>query len=101
MRGNSMPCNTLVEPACRAASSIARSAATGAANGILDALARAVTTGVRWVVVNTSTWWVQLPSPDLAANPAVGDMQHWMLPVTAAVAAGGVIAAGVRMAVTR
>ena len=41
------------------------------------------------------------PLPDLAAEPAVTRIQHWLLPITAAVAVGGVIAAGARMALTR
>ena len=41
------------------------------------------------------------PLPDLAAEPAVAQMQQWLLPVTAAVAVAGVIAAGARMAIMR
>ena len=49
----------------------------------------------------TSTWWVQLPSPDLAGEPAVGQLQQWMLPLTVAVAVLGLIIAGGKMALTR
>ena len=41
------------------------------------------------------------PLPDLAAEPAVTHLQQWLLPVTAAVAVAGVIAAGTRMAIMR
>ena len=96
-----MPCNTLVEPACRAASTLLQSATASVTSDILSGIARAITTGIRWTVVNTATWWIRLPSPDLSAEPAVSHIQQWLLPVTAAVAVGGVIAVGLRMAVTR
>ena len=41
------------------------------------------------------------PLPDLATEPAVTRIQQWLLPITVAVAIGGVIAAGARMALTR
>jgi hypothetical protein len=67
---------------------------------ILSALAQAFTSGIRWIVQNTATWWIQVPSPSLS-DPAVTRIQQWLLPVTGAVAIGGVIAAGLRMAITR
>jgi hypothetical protein len=96
-----VPCNTLVEPACRAASTVVQSAAASVTSDILSGIAQAITTGIRWIVENTATWWIQIPSPDLSAEPAVGHIQQWLLPITAAVAVGGVIAAGLRMAITR
>ena len=68
---------------------------------MLSGIAQAITAGVRWIVANTATWWLRIPSPDLAAEPAVTRIQQWLLPITAAVAIGGVIAAGARMALTR
>ena len=53
------------------------------------------------MVTQTSTWWVQLPSPDLSGEPAVGQLQQWMLPLTVAVAVLGLIIAGGKMALTR
>ena len=64
-------------------------------------IAQAITAGVRWIVENTATWWLRIPSPDLANEPAVTRIQQWLLPITVAVAIGGVIAAGARMALTR
>jgi hypothetical protein len=96
-----MPCNTLVEPACLAVSSVVKSAVGSATSDILSGVAQAITGGIRWIVANTATWWVQIPSPNLSTEPAVGHLQQWLLPITAAVATGGVIAAGVRMAITR
>jgi hypothetical protein len=40
------------------------------------------------VVANTATWWVRIPSPDLAIELAVTRIQQWLLPITATVAAG-------------
>ena len=96
-----MHCNTLTEPACRAAGNVIRSVTAGAAGDVLSSIAQAISAGVRWIVETTATWWLRVPSPDLAAEPAVARIQQWLLPVTAAVAIGGVIAAGARMALTR
>src|ERR1039458_4738531 len=96
-----MHCDTLIEPACRAVSRLTTSVTTSVAGDVLSGLAQAISAGVRWMVVNTATWWVQVPSPGLSAEPAVTRIQDWLLPVTAAIAAGGVIAAGARMAITR
>jgi hypothetical protein len=99
-----MICDTLTNPVClllQASRLLVPSVATSAAGDVLSGIANAISDGVRWIVVNTATWWVQIPSPDLTAEPAITQIQAWLLPVTAAVAAGGVIAAGVRMALTR
>src|ERR1019366_999013 len=95
-----MPCNPLTNPAC-AANNVIRSVAGSAASDVLSGIAQAVTAGVKWVVGNAATWWLRAPSPDLASEPAITAMQRWLLPITAAVAVAGVIAAGVRMALTR
>jgi hypothetical protein len=96
-----MPCNTLIEPACRVAGNVIRSVTSSAAGDVLGGIAQAITAGVRWIVENTATWWLRIPSPNLAAEPAVARIQQWLLPITVAVAIGGVIAAGARMALTR
>src|SRR5215470_936707 len=95
-----MHCNPLTDPAC-VVRTVIKSGVNGAAGDVLSGIAQAIEAGVRWIVTNTATWWVRLPSPDLAAEPAVTRIQQWLLPITAAVAVGGVIAAGVRMALTR
>jgi hypothetical protein len=96
-----MPCNTLIEPACRVAGNVIQSVTTSAAGDVLGGIAQAITAGIWWIVENTATWWLRIPSPDLAAEPAVTRIQQWLLPITVAVAIGGVIAAGARMALTR
>jgi hypothetical protein len=96
-----MHCNTLIEPACRTAGNVIGSVTAGAAGNVLSSIAQAVAAGVRWIVENTATWWLRIPSPNLATEPAVVRIQQWLLPITVAVAIGGVIAAGARMALTR
>jgi hypothetical protein len=76
---------------------IGGSAASGALNGI----ASAIESGISWMVRESVTWWIQVPSPDLAGNPSVGRLQQWILPLAVAVAVLGVIIAGARMALTR
>ena len=68
---------------------------------MLNGIAAAIQSGIAWIVQNSIGWWVKIPSPDLAAEPAVGRLQQWMLPFTAAVAVLGLIIAGGKMALTR
>ena len=99
-----MSCPVLLEPACivgHAIASVAGSAAGAAASGALNGIASAIQSGIAWIVQNSIDWWVKIPSPDLAAEPAVGRLQQWMLPFTAAVAVLGLIIAGGKMALTR
>jgi hypothetical protein len=96
-----MPCPTLITPTCIVVGKAAGAAAGNAASGALNGIASAVQSGISWMVTQTVTWWVQVPSPDLAGEPAVGQLQRWILPIAAAVAVAGVIAAGGRMALTR
>ena len=95
-----MPCNPLTDPAC-VAGNLIKSATSSVAGDVLSGIAQAVTDGVKWIVTNTATWWLRIPSPNLAGEPAITAMQRWLLPVTAAIAVAGVIAAGARMALTR
>ncbi|MGH3217929.1 MAG: hypothetical protein ACRDPY_04225 [Streptosporangiaceae bacterium] len=90
----------MTDPACVVGNAV-KSVTAGAAGDVLNGIAQAITAGVRWIVVNTATWWVRIPSPNLAAEPAVAHLQQWLLPVTGAVAVAGVIAAGARMAIAR
>ena len=99
-----MSCPVLINPACLVGQVIG--AAAGAAAGTvasdaLSGIASAIQSGVSWIVTNSITWWVKVPSPDLAGQPAVSRLQQWMLPLAAAVAVLGLIIAGVKMALTR
>jgi len=99
-----MSCHVLIVPAClvgQVVGAVAGVAAGTVANDALSGIASAIQSGVSWIVTNSITWWVQIPSPDLAGQPAVGRLQQWMLPLAAAVAVLGLIIAGGKMALTR
>ena len=99
-----MSCPVLLDPACvvgKVIGSVAGAAAGTAANDALSGIASAIQSGVAWITANSVSWWVKLPSPDLATEPAVGRLQQWMLPIAAIVAVFGVIVAGGKMALTR
>jgi hypothetical protein len=68
---------------------------------LLGGVAGAVEHGIAWTVSATMSWWVRVPSPDLAADPAVGTLQRLLLPVTIGVAILAVIAAAARMTLSR
>jgi hypothetical protein len=94
----------LLDPACAVGSlvgSAVHAVAGTVASDALSSIASAISSGVAWVTANSVSWWVKLPSPDLAAEPAVNSLQQWMLPIAAAVAVFGVIVAGAKMALTR
>ena len=96
-----MACPVLISPACVVAGKVAGAVAGTAASGALNGIAAAIESGITWMVTQTATWWVQVPSPDLAGEPAVGQLQQWMLPLAVAVAVLGLIIAGGKMALTR
>jgi hypothetical protein len=94
-------CDALVVPACTIVARAVSTVTSAAASDVLSGLASAISAGVRWTVENTATWWIRIPSPDLAAEPAITQIQAWLLPVTAAVAIAALIAAGTRMVIAR
>src|ERR1035437_7130017 len=99
-----MSCPVLLDPACvdgKVIGSVAGAAAGAAANDALSGIAGAIQSGVAWITANSVSWWVKLPSPDLATEPAVDRLQQWMLPIAAIVSVFGVIVAGGKMALTR
>src|SRR5580698_4343455 len=99
-----MSCPTLIVPACiisPVVGQVARSAAGAAADGAMTGIADAIQSGIAWVVSGTVDWWVTVPSPNLAAEPAVGALQQWLMPITVAVAVLAMIAAAGKMALTR
>ncbi len=87
--------------AAGAAGSAARAVAGGAANAAIGGLAGAIQSGIGTIAKDMVAWWVNLPSPDVAADPVPRTLQAWLFPFTAAVAVIAVIAAGARMALTR
>jgi hypothetical protein len=98
-----MACPVLLDPACvvgKVVGSAAGSAAGAAANDALSGIASAIQSGVAWITANSVSWWVQVPSPDLASEPAIARLQQWMLPVAVAVAVFGMLVAAAKMALT-
>jgi hypothetical protein len=98
-----MSCPVLLEPICVIGHGIG--SGVGAVGGavVADALtqlAHDIQQGVAWLVVNSITWWVKVPSPDLTADPVITALQGWLLPVTAAVAVFALMVSGIKMAVT-
>jgi hypothetical protein len=99
-----MSCPVLLDPSCIIGTVVGKAAGAAAGTAASDALsgiASAIQSGVAWIVSDSVSWWVQLPSPDLAGEPAVTALQQWMLPVTAAVAVFGMLVAAAKMALTR
>ena len=99
-----MSCPALIDPGCVVSDVTGKVAGAGAAsvtNEALSSIASAVESGVAWITANSISWWVRLPSPDLAAEPAVARLQQWILPIAVIVAVLGVIVAGAKMAITR
>ena len=96
-----MSCPVLIDPSCVVVVKIVGKVAGSAASGALNGIASAMQSGIAWIVTNSIGWWVRVPSPDLAAQPAVGNLQQWILPLAVAVAVLGLIIAGGKMALTR
>ena len=98
-------CASLLNPACLAGqviSGVVAGASAGQVTGnVLSGIAAAVESGVASIVSNSIDWWVRIPSPDLAAEPAIARLQQWMLPIAAAVAVLGMMIAGAKTALTR
>ena len=94
-------CTVLLFLDCVLAKKALGGAASAGASDVLGGIAAAIQSGIAWMITQTVTWWVQVPSPDLAADPAVGHLQQWILPLAAAVAVLGVLIAAARMALAR
>jgi hypothetical protein len=80
---------------------LASDAGQAVSGDFLGYLASHIQDAVVWVFTKSATWWLRIPSPDLAHEPAIAAMRQWLLPVTGAVAAGGMVAAGLRMTLSR
>ena len=95
-----MACPTLIDPACVIHSVISQAAGT-VTGGAMTGIASAIQSGVAWLVSSTVGWWVKVPSPDLSAEPAVGALQRWLLPITVAVAVLAMLIAAGKIVITR
>src|ERR1700677_437073 len=96
-----MGCPSFLFVVCMVAPHIVSGLGHAVTGNFLGTLASGIQDAVSWIFTNTATLWLRIPSPDLANEPAIAAMRQWLLPVTAAVAVGGMIAAGARMALTR
>src|ERR1700677_1179046 len=96
-----MGCPSFLFVVCMVAPHIVSGLGHAVTGDFLGTLASGIQDAVSWIFTNTATLWLRIPSPDLANEPAIAAMRQWLLPVTAAVAVGGMIAAGARMALTR
>jgi hypothetical protein len=94
-------CPSFLVVICMVAPHALSAAGAAAAGDFLAKLASGIQDAVSWIFTNTTTLWLRIPSPDLANEPAITAIRQWLLPVTAAVAVGGMIAAGLRMVLTR
>ena len=65
-----MPCPVLIAPSCLITQAAVGAAARAGASDVLGGIASAVQSGIAWMITQTVTWWIQVPSPDLAGSPA-------------------------------
>ena len=76
------------------------SVVSGAAKAGAEGLADAIREGAKWVIKTTVGWWLNVPSTDLASSPA-SQIRNDILYIAIAVAVGGLIWGGVRLAFRR
>ena len=97
-------CSSLLATACllpSVAKAIGKSTGQQVASGTMQEIADAIQSGIGWLVKNTVTWWVQVPSPDLTKEPAIDAMHQWLMPISLAVAVLSMLIASAKMAITR
>ena len=63
-----MACPVLITLTCFVGGKAAGAAAGTAASGALNGIAAAIESGITWMVTQTATWWVQVPSPTWPAS---------------------------------
>jgi hypothetical protein len=97
----SSACPTILFVMCMIAPHVVSSAGHAITGDFIGTLASGIQDAASWIFTNTATFWLRIPSPDLANEPAITAMRQWLLPITAAVAVGGMLAAGLRMVLTR
>lgn len=106
------PCTTVLDPQCvqtvdhhdgggHAFGVPLPDIAAEAGGNVLDSLAKAVTSAVKWFVTQSSSWWVQSPSPNLEAEPAVARLHELMQPLTIAVAVGALLVVAAKLTLLR
>lgn len=68
---------------------------------LIDSLSHSVHAAVASTIAGFVDWWINIPSPNLATEPSVQAVQHWLMPVTVAVALGATLAGAAKMTLTR
>lgn len=76
-------------------------AVASATDSAVEQLAKAIETGIGQVLTSLETYWLNLPSPDLTANPVPRIMQEYLWPWTVSLALIGFLVVAARMALTR
>ena len=95
-----MSCPKVISPLCKLGSPT-HAVTSSLANGLISGLAHSVHSAVASIVAGSVDWWVSGPSPNLTTEPSVQAMQHWLMPVTVAVAVAGMLAGAAKMTLTR
>lgn len=67
----------------------------------VEEAAKAFQSAVGWLVSHTASWWVEIPSPNLESEQAVGYLQLLVQPLTTAVAVLALLVVAGKMALTR
>ncbi|WP_158079174.1 hypothetical protein [Actinomadura sp. CNU-125] len=68
---------------------------------MLQATADGFESAVGWLITNTASWWVDMPSPNLEKEPAIGFLQTLIQPLTVFVALAALLVVAGKMALTR
>lgn len=86
--------------------------ATAVSNTVFGQISMLVTTAEQWLIDVSASWWVMVPSislypdahntnPDAAPIDAVANLRALIMPITAAVAVGGMLWNGLLMVLSR
>ncbi|WP_433136140.1 hypothetical protein ACQPZ8_28360 [Actinomadura nitritigenes] len=67
----------------------------------VEEAAKAFQSAVGWLVSHTASWWVEIPSPNLETESAVGYLQLLVQPLTITVAVLALLVVAGKMALTR
>jgi hypothetical protein len=93
-----LDCTTL-KPRC--AVDIGHTASQGVVDGALNGVAAAIRDGITWVVKNTVSWWINVPSRELDHETAIVALRAWTLPVAVAVGVLGMLVTAARITLSR
>lgn len=95
-----MTCPKVLSPVC-VVTDPAHAVSTSIGSSLIDSLSHSVHAAVASTIAGFVDWWINIPSPNLASEPSVQAVQHWLMPVTVAVALGATLAGAAKMTLTR